>query len=92
MFVGKILGEKDARGAWKAPSRVRVLPNPSDDDLKRTTLAKERALRAEDIERLSFIFAGTIGIQRRVVVGFVGFFTARSREKVPRTHEVCIGS
>ena len=42
VFVGKILGEKDARGAWKAPSRVRVLPNPSDDDLKRT-LAKERA-------------------------------------------------
>ena len=42
VFVGKILGEKDARGAWKAPLRVRVLPNPSDDDLKRT-LAKERA-------------------------------------------------
>ena len=44
VFVGKILGEKDARGAWKAPRRVlRVLPNPSEfDDLKRT-LAKERA-------------------------------------------------
>ena len=35
---------------------VRVLPtNPSDDDLKRTTLAKERALRAEDIERALYL-------------------------------------
>ena len=30
-------------------------------------------------------------IQRRIVV-FVGFFNARSREKVLRTHEVCSGS
>ena len=83
----KFWGKRRQRCLESAMTFVRVLPtNPSDDDLKRTTLAKERALRAEDIERLSFIFAGTIGIQRRVVVGFVGFFTeTRSREKGPRT-------
>ena len=56
--MGKILREKDSRGAWKAPLRVRVLPNPSDDDLKR-----KNAPRAEDIDDARFIFAGTTGIR-----------------------------